>query len=85
MGIGDKRYQSWFLEEEEAFPLLKAAYDRGINTWDTSCSYSNGVSEVILGKAVKKYSIPRQKLIIMAKCFNPVCERNDEEHSETKT
>jgi aryl-alcohol dehydrogenase-like predicted oxidoreductase len=32
MGIGDKRYQSWFLEEEEAFPLLKAAYDRGINT-----------------------------------------------------
>ncbi len=35
MSIGDKKWQPWVIEEEEAFPLLKAAYDRGLNTWDT--------------------------------------------------
>lgn len=79
MGMGDKRYQSWVVEEEEALPILKAAYDRGLNTWDTSCSYSNGVSEEIIGKAIRKYNIPRHKLIILTKCYNPARESNDEE------
>lgn len=39
MGMGDKRVIPWVLEEEEAMPILKAAYDRGLNTWDTSSSY----------------------------------------------
>ena len=33
MSIGDKRWQQWVIEEDEALPLLKAAYDRGLNTW----------------------------------------------------
>lgn len=33
--------------------------------------YSNGVSEAIVGKALKKYSIPRHKVVIMTKCFFP--------------
>jgi aryl-alcohol dehydrogenase-like predicted oxidoreductase len=35
MSIGDKKWQPWVIEEEEALPLLKAAYNRGITTWDT--------------------------------------------------
>lgn len=77
MGFGDTRYQSWVIGEDEALPILKAAYDRGLNTWDTSNSYSNGVSEEILGKAIKKYNIPRHKLIILTKCRNPSRESND--------
>jgi aryl-alcohol dehydrogenase-like predicted oxidoreductase len=42
--------------------LLKAAYDRGLNTWDTANAYSNGESEIIVGKALKKYNIPREKV-----------------------
>lgn len=38
---------------------LKAVYDRGLNTWDTSCSYSNGDSQEILGKAIRQYNISR--------------------------
>jgi len=58
----------------KSLPLLKAAYDRGLNTWDTANVYSNGVSEIIIGKAIKKYNIPRHKLIILTKCFGAVGE-----------
>ncbi|OCK84051.1 aldo-keto reductase-like protein [Lepidopterella palustris CBS 459.81] len=77
MSIGDKRWQPWVLEEEAALPILKAAYDRGINTWDTANTYSNGESERIIGKAIKKYNIPREKLVIMTKCFVYVGETPD--------
>ena len=79
MSIGDKRWQKWVIEEDEALPLLKAAYDRGLNSWDTANVYSNGVSEEIVGKAIKKYSIPRQKLVIMTKCCGTVREGNSPE------
>ena len=58
----------------QSLPLLKYAYDHGLNTWDTANVYSNGVSEEIIGKAIKKYNIPRQKLIILTKCYGPVGE-----------
>jgi aryl-alcohol dehydrogenase-like predicted oxidoreductase len=35
MSFGSKQWQPWVIEEEEALPLLKAAYDRGLTTWDT--------------------------------------------------
>jgi aryl-alcohol dehydrogenase-like predicted oxidoreductase len=55
--------------KKQALPLLKAAYDRGLNTWDTANPYCNGASEIIIGKAIKRYSIPREKVVIMTKCF----------------
>ncbi|KAL8741023.1 MAG: hypothetical protein Q9190_006330 [Brigantiaea leucoxantha] len=77
MSIGDKRWLPWVIEEDEALPLLKAAYDRGLNTWDTANVYSNGVSEEIIGKAIKKYNIPRHKLVIMTKLCGTVRENNE--------
>ncbi|KAK3942617.1 oxidoreductase [Diplogelasinospora grovesii] len=68
MSFGDPRTLDWAIGEEEALPLLKAAYDKGLNTWDTANVYSNGASEIIVGKALKKYSIPREKVVIMTKC-----------------
>jgi aryl-alcohol dehydrogenase-like predicted oxidoreductase len=64
----------WTLPEEEGLALLKAAYDNGINTWDTADTYSNGRSEEIIGKALKKYDIPRQKVVILSKIYNPVMD-----------
>lgn len=32
MSIGSSEFGSWILEEDKALPLLKAAYDRGLNT-----------------------------------------------------
>jgi len=75
MSIGHKDWADWVIEEEQALPLLKAAYDRGLNTWDTANVYSNGVSEEIIGKAIKTYNIPREKLVILTKCFATVGEQ----------
>ncbi|CAD0097279.1 unnamed protein product [Aureobasidium vineae] len=69
MSFGDPAWQPWILDEEASLPLLKAAHDRGINSWDTANIYSNGVSETIIGKAIKKYQIPREKIVILSKCF----------------
>lgn len=70
MSFGEKKWLSWCIEEAEALPILKSAYDHGINTWDTSNNYSNGVSEKIIAKAIKTYKIPREKLVILTKCYN---------------
>ncbi|EMR65650.1 putative aldo keto reductase protein [Eutypa lata UCREL1] len=80
MSFGDSKAQSWALNEEEALPLLKSAYDKGLNTWDTANGYSQGASEIILGKALKKYNIPREKVVIMTKCFWAVGETPDVRH-----
>lgn len=74
MSFGDKQVLPWCIGEDEALPLLKAAYDRGLNTWDTANVYSNGVSEEIVAKAIKQYKIPRHKVIIMTKCRMAVGE-----------
>jgi hypothetical protein len=76
MSFGDPEWNSWVLDEEASLPLLKAAYDRGLNSWDTANIYSNGASEKIIGKALKKYNIPRHKVIILTKCFAYIGEEH---------
>jgi aryl-alcohol dehydrogenase-like predicted oxidoreductase len=44
----------------------------GLSTWDTANVYSSGINEEIIGKAIRKFEIPRHKLTILAKCFGTV-------------
>ncbi|CAG9971729.1 unnamed protein product [Clonostachys byssicola] len=67
LGIGNTQWLSWVKSEEEATEILHAAYRKGINTWDTANAYSNGQSESIIGRAIKKLNIPRRKLVLMTK------------------
>lgn len=62
------------LIHRQAVPLLKAAYDKGLNTWDTANVYSNGSSESIIGETLKKYHIPRENVVILTKCFWGISE-----------
>jgi aryl-alcohol dehydrogenase-like predicted oxidoreductase len=41
----------------------------GIQTFDTADVYSNGLSEVILGKAIKQHNLPRDEIVIMTKLY----------------
>ncbi|CAD6581430.1 MAG: hypothetical protein TREMPRED_003007 [Tremellales sp. Tagirdzhanova-0007] len=67
----EKSSNSWVLEEEEAMKHLKHAYDAGINAFDTADAYTAGGSERILGKFLKKYSIPRESVVILTKTYFP--------------
>ncbi|KZZ91738.1 Aldo/keto reductase [Moelleriella libera RCEF 2490] len=67
LGFGDKAWMDWVIGENEATMILDAAYRSGINTWDTANAYSNGQTESIIGRAIKKLNIPRRKLVLMTK------------------
>ncbi|KAJ8090254.1 hypothetical protein AAF712_006146 [Marasmius tenuissimus] len=72
MSFGNPEWQGWVGGEEQSLEVLKAAWDQGINTIDTSNNYSNGESERIVGKFLKKYNIPRNQFIIATKCYGLV-------------
>ncbi|CAM9024771.1 unnamed protein product [Wickerhamomyces anomalus] len=81
MSYGSKKWADWVEDDEEKiFSILKKAYDLGLRTYDTADVYSNGYSEVILGKFLKKYNIKRDKVVILTKVFNPVDEDLDLRH-----
>ncbi|THU81974.1 aryl-alcohol dehydrogenase [Dendrothele bispora CBS 962.96] len=67
MSYGSPTWYPWFLSEEEGIKHIKAAYDAGVNTFDTADVYSNGLSEVILGKAIKQLDLPRESIVVMTK------------------
>lgn len=77
MSYGTSDWQEWVLNEDKALPLLKHAFDVGINTWDTADAYSNGRSEEIIGKALKQYNIPRHRVVILTKCFFGVADEEN--------
>ncbi|CCM05958.1 uncharacterized protein FIBRA_08197 [Fibroporia radiculosa] len=74
MTYGSTDWAGWLLDEETAYKHIKYAYDAGINTFDTANVYSNGLSEEILGKAIKKLHLPREEIVVMTK-FTGVCGR----------
>jgi aryl-alcohol dehydrogenase-like predicted oxidoreductase len=61
--------------EEEAFALMDAAWEMGINFFDTADAYGGGRSEAWIGKWLKaKGSAVRDQIVISSKVFNPVGE-----------
>ncbi|CUA67091.1 Versiconal hemiacetal acetate reductase [Rhizoctonia solani] len=77
MTYGTPEWEGWVLEEEEGLEHIKAAYDAGIQTFDTANVYSNGLSETILGKAIKKFNLPRDEIVVMTKVYFPVAKEQD--------
>lgn len=92
MSYGSSDWAGWVQNEDESLPLLKAAFDMGINTWDTADIYSNGLSERVIGKAIKQYEIPREKLVILSKVYfgfedaqdTPLPKRGTEKPQDTR-
>lgn len=72
MTYGSKKWREWVLEEEESKPFIRQALDAGINFFDTADVYSLGVSEEILGRALKEFAQPRDKVVVATKVFSPM-------------
>ncbi|KAF8607839.1 Aldo/keto reductase [Ceratobasidium sp. AG-I] len=72
MSYGNTQWEKWVLEEAEGIAHIKAAYDAGIQTFDTANIYSNGESEIILGKAIKQLNLPRDEIVVLTKVYGVV-------------
>ncbi len=68
-GAPDRGSHSWTLDEDKSRPLLKQAFELGINFLDTANVYSDGTSEEIVGRAIKDFS-RREDVVLATKVFN---------------
>jgi aryl-alcohol dehydrogenase (NADP+) len=71
MTYGSRQWREWVLPEEESRPFIKRALELGINFFDTADMYSLGVSEEIVGRALKDFAA-RDQVIIATKVYNPM-------------
>jgi len=71
MTYGYPEWRDWVLPEEESRPFIKRALEVGINFFDTADVYSKGVSEKILGQALKDFA-RRDQVVIATKVFNAI-------------
>jgi aryl-alcohol dehydrogenase (NADP+) len=72
MTYGSRQWRPWVLEEDEGRPFLMRALELGINFFDTADMYSLGRSEEILGRALKDFGPPRDRLVIATKVYAPM-------------
>ena len=59
-------HNSWALNEENSRIIIKRALDLGVNFFDTANIYARGVSEEILGRAMKDFA-RRDEVVIATK------------------
>lgn len=64
---GSRDWMPWALSEDDAQPHYRAAFEHGFNLFDTAESYSSGLSEEILGRAIKRYGTGRDRVVIATK------------------
>lgn len=55
--------------DEIALQTMKAAYDGGVNFFDSAEGYAGGRAEKLLGKAVKEFGWDREDLVISTKIY----------------
>ncbi len=71
MSYGDKARRAWFLSEEEAEPIVRRAVELGVNFFDTADMYSNGLTEEITGRLLRKLFATRDDYVLATKVFYP--------------
>jgi len=71
MTYGTSKWRPWVLDENESRPFIKRALDHGINFFDTADMYSRGVSEEVVGRALRDFT-PRDQVVIATKAFYPI-------------
>jgi 1-deoxyxylulose-5-phosphate synthase len=75
MGFGDAErwVHKWVLNEDDSRPVIQRALELGINFFDTANVYSLGVSEEILGRALRDFA-KRDEIVIATKVHGKMRE-----------
>ncbi|GAA2631754.1 aldo/keto reductase [Paractinoplanes durhamensis] len=58
----------WTLTDETAEPVFRQAVESGVTFWDTANVYSDGTSEEIVGRAIRKYT-DRDAIVLATKVY----------------
>jgi len=73
MTYGSTKWRDWVLDEEASQPYFREALERGINFFDTADVYSLGVSEEIVGRALKAHA-KRHEVVVATKVHGKMGE-----------
>jgi aryl-alcohol dehydrogenase-like predicted oxidoreductase len=71
MSFGNPEWQRWTINERTSRKIVKAALDCGVNFFDTADVYSHGISEEILGRALRDFT-RRDQVVIATKVNGPM-------------
>jgi aryl-alcohol dehydrogenase (NADP+) len=72
MTYGTPKWRPWVLDEDASRPFLRRALELGINFFDTADMYSRGVSEEVLGRALRDFGADRDQVVVATKAFFPI-------------
>jgi len=71
MSYGTSKWRPWVLDEPASREIIKHAIERGITFFDTADFYSLGVSEEVVGRALRDFA-KREEVVIATKVFYPI-------------
>ena len=67
MTFGTRQWREWVLDEDASRPFIRRALEAGVTFFDTADVYSQGASEEILGRALRDFGPPRDRMVIATK------------------
>ncbi len=71
MTYGSPAWRPWVLGEDDSRPFIRRALELGITFFDTADMYSQGVSEEVVGRALRDFAT-RGQVVIATKAFFPM-------------
>ena len=71
MSYGEDPSRPWMLDEATAEPIVRRAVEGGFTFFDTADMYSNGASEVVTGRLLRKL-LPREEAVVATKVYFPM-------------
>lgn len=70
MSYGTPKWRPWVLDEEAAQPFFRRAVELGVTFFDTANMYSDGASEEVTGRALRKYA-KLEEVVLATKVYFP--------------
>ena len=74
MTYGTPQWREWVLSEQDSRPFIKRALELGINFFDTADMYSEGLSEEVLGRALRDFA-RRDEMVIATKVYHSMGDK----------
>jgi aryl-alcohol dehydrogenase-like predicted oxidoreductase len=72
MSYGSSESRAWHLGEERAEPLVRQAVEAGVTFFDTADMYSDGASEEITGRLLRRLHARREDYVLATKVYYPM-------------